>query len=159
MVYLTKKLIESHIDFLKTFLKTNNFGVISDISKNGTILLKNVTQNGTFFKIPLYEPFSKYHGDLHLSVFEDSGIVTKHVTFKTKINGKDISFYYGKKYKLINGKPDFEDYDAKLWTVPPEYPFPDDIKIALKYQSKSNSLNFTIIGDWLLNLLSFISNS
>ena len=43
MVYLTKKLIESHIDFLKTFLKTNNFGVISDISKNGTILLKNVT--------------------------------------------------------------------------------------------------------------------
>jgi hypothetical protein len=130
---LTKKIIESHIDFLQRFLRSNKFGVIMDINYRGILLKKKVSQNGTFFEIPLYPPFDKYpNGDLHLSVFEDSGIITKHVTFKTKINGNPVSFYYGKRYRKIDGKMDFEDYKPKKWTSPPKEKYPFDILQGLK---------------------------
>jgi hypothetical protein len=123
--------IKKHISFLKSLKKGSSFGIISDIEQHGIPLRKNVTGNGTFFEIPLYPPFSKYGGDLHLSVFEDSGIITKHVTFKTVIKGLQISFYYGKKYNKIDNKIDFEDYAAKAWTMPSGQPYPSDIKAAL----------------------------
>jgi hypothetical protein len=123
-------------DLKKVTNKSNSFGVIMNITQNGKTLTKNVRENGTFFEIPLYPPFNdnlKYpKGDLHLSVFEDSGIITKHVAFKTKIRGRVISYYYGKKYKLDqNGVPDFEDYTPKPWTTPHGLLMPDDIKLAL----------------------------
>ena len=98
-----------------------------DINRNGVLLKKNVRRNGTFFEIPLSPPFDKYGGDLHLSVFEDSGIITKHVAFKTEINGNPVSFYYGKRYRKIRGVLDLNDYGTKQWTQPPNQEFPPDL--------------------------------
>jgi hypothetical protein len=93
--------IQKDINWLTN--RSTSFGYISNITLNDKPLPKNETKNGTFFQIPLYSPFTKYGGDLHLSVFEDSGIITKHVAFKTTI-GKNIDFYYGKKHtkKMVN---------------------------------------------------------
>ena len=110
--------------------QNSKFGYINNISLNGINLKKNVTKNGTFFEIPLYPPFSNYLGDLHLSVFEDTGVITKHVTFKTIINGKPVSFYYGKKIEN-KFKNKIKDHIPKLWKVPNNDPYPDDIKDGL----------------------------
>jgi len=142
---------ELYKDLEKVRLQSNSFGVIMDITQHGKYLVKNVRNSGaTIFEIPLAGVFKEYGGDLHLSVFEDSGIITKHLAFKTKINGKKVSFYYGKNYRFKNGIPDFQDYSAKSWTVPRNYPWPprileslvtlyNNIKPYIKYQRELES--------------------
>jgi len=105
--------------------RTNHFGLINDILLGDRILKRNVTKNGTFFEIPmsLYPILqNKYpRGDLHLSIFEDSGIITKHVAFKPT---KQISYYYGLNY-------DHRDKLPHYWSQP-RTQIPHEIKEVLK---------------------------
>ena len=105
--------------------RTNAFGIINNIRLGNGNLNRNVTRNGTFFEIPmsLYPLLQKKypHGDLHLSVFEDSGIITKHVAFKPT---KQISYYYGLNYDHIDKLPHY-------WSQP-RTQIPHEIKEVLK---------------------------
>jgi len=116
--------LKSLLRDLKLLKRTNGFGLINDITLGGKKIRKNETRNGTFFEIPigLYQSLKqKYpHGDLHLSVFEDSGIITKHVAFKPT---KGVNYYYG-----LN----FEHSKIPHFWSQPKTDIPHEIKEVLK---------------------------
>ena len=116
--------------------RTVSFGLINDITLDGKKIRKNETRNGTFFEIPLdkFNLKQKYpHGDLHLSVFEDSGIITKHVAFKPT---KSVNYYYG-----LN----FEHSKIPHFWSQPRSSIPHDIKDILKNLYDSISPHIKVI--------------
>jgi hypothetical protein len=115
--------LKSLLRDLNLLKRTNGFGLINDITLGGKKIRKNETRNGTFFEIPLdkFNLKQKYpHGDLHLSVFEDSGIITKHVAFKPT---KGVNYYYG-----LN----FEHSKIPHFWSQPKSDIPHEIKEVLK---------------------------
>jgi len=99
---------------LKPKKKKNNskFGDFSDISFRGKYIKPEKGRNGFFYNLPLYGPF--YYGDLHFSIFDQSGFAKGHITFKPNGKFTEPAYHYGYKY------PDstFESY----WSSGPEIP-------------------------------------
>ena len=106
MSRLTKKLVESHIDFLKTFFKKkkkrkSHFGNIhDDFIYTGEYLNKyRKGQSGFFYEFAHSGIFNVgSRPDLHLSIIDVNGYAVAHVTFKPDGNDKgNIEFHYGYK--------------------------------------------------------------
>jgi len=98
-----KKLVESHVDFLKTFLKKkkrkSHFGNIHDeFIYTGKYLKRSRKGNsGFFYEFPCKDIFKVgSRPDLHLSIIDISGYAVPHVTFKPDGDGEgNIEFHYG----------------------------------------------------------------
>ena len=90
--------------------KKTKFGDFSDISFRGKSIKPEKGRNGFFYNLPLYGPFQ--HGDLHFSIFDQSGFAKGHITFKPNGKFTEPAYHYGYKY------PDstYESY----WSSGPE---------------------------------------
>jgi len=100
---LTKKIIESHIDFLKSFLKPkkrkSHFGNINDqFIYRGPFIQKYAIRNsGFFYEFNRSGVFAKGRNpDLHLSIIDKDGYAIPHVTFKPGNNPNEV-YHYGYK--------------------------------------------------------------
>jgi hypothetical protein len=100
---LTKKIIESHIDFLKNFLKPkkrkSHFGNIHDqfIYKGPFFKKYAIRNSGFFYEFNGSGVFAKgQHPDLHLSIIDKNGFAVPHVTFKPGNNPIEV-YHYGYK--------------------------------------------------------------
>lgn len=118
--------------------RKNNFGVILDITHNGIPLQRSGTRNGFFFKLPMEPPFNvNDYSDLHLSIFDDTGVIRKHVSFKP--NGPSTTPAYSWGDYLKHGKwvkgPFSRPYHAR---------FPKGIIPALKHLY-DNVKNYIVI--------------
>ena len=166
---LTKKNIESHINFLQNFSKEkkrkSHFGNIHDdfIYKGPFLKYPHAKRpSGFFYEFNVNGVFSKgKNPDLHLSIIDNKGYAVPHVTFKPDRTTDEV-YHYGYKtpdsdfsrhwsYDQTSVNPDKQEINRQLKIV-----FDEAIKY-LFVQRKDDTGN--IIEEYLFNPIGTIGRA
>lgn len=83
-----------------------------EYTDNQTIVIPRISQKAYFYEIPVYGIFKRInpYSDLHLSLFDYTGYILGHITYKPNGKNTEPAYHYG--FKGIN------DLNLQFWITP-----------------------------------------